>query len=430
MTILRAAIFHTPRNPFLNANALTSYADGALAIENGKIADCGDYSTIRGAYADAAVRDLRGGYIVPGFIDTHVHFPQVRILGGLGYGLLDWLEQLALPEEARLSDAACASAIAQEFVAALAAHGTTTALVFGSHFAGATSALFNAADRRGLRIFSGLVMSDRSLPPELRQTPDAAYRDSKTLIGNFGSRRYAVTPRFALSASEAMLSVSEALINEDSSLLFTTHINESSQEIKEVACSFPWASDYLGVYERFDLIGARSVLAHNVHPCASELQRLAEQGASIAHCPSSNAALGSGIFPMQRHIEANVRFALGTDVGGGTGFGMPKEGLQAYLMQRVASDPITLSAAQMLYLATRAGAEALGVEEQIGDFETGKTADFVYLRPPEGSVLASVLKQLEEPQRAIAALFTLAGAESVREVGIAGVSVSDDAIVD
>jgi guanine deaminase len=438
VNILRAAIFHTPRNPFDTASALAAYTDGALAIENGKVVDCADYNTIRTAHPEAAVCDLRGGYILPGFIDTHVHFPQVRILGGLGYGLLDWLEQLTLPEEARLADAAYASCIAQEFVAALAAHGTTTALVFGSHFAGATAALFTAAAQCGLRIFSGLVLSDRLLRPELHQTPDAAYRDSKTLIERFGSFRYAVTPRFAFSASEAMLSVCQALVHENPGLLFTTHINENSQEIEEIARLFPWAPDYLGVYERFDLIGKRCVLAHNVHPGGTELQRMAVRGASIAHCPGSNAALGSGIFPMQRHIEANVRFALGTDVGGGTGFGMLKEGLQAYLMQRVAPRPITLSPAQMLYLATRAGAEALGIEDETGDFETGKAADFVYLRPPEGGVLAGVLKRLESagaPERVVAALFTLAGEESIREVRVAGVPVTggpvrDHAIVD
>jgi guanine deaminase len=275
-------------------------------------------------------------------------------------------------------------------------------------------------------------LSDRLLRPDLLQTPDAAYRDSKALIDRFGARRYAVTPRFAFSASEAILSVCQSLIKEDPNLLFTTHINENIQEIEEVARLFPWAADYLAVYDRFGLIGARSVLAHNIHAGASELQRLAAQGAArlttIAHCPSSNAALGSGIFPMRRHIEANVRFALGTDVGGGTGFGMLKEGLQAYLMQRVASEPTTLSPAQMLYLATRAGAEALGIEDETGDFETGKSADLVYLRPPEGSVLAGVLKRLEssgEQEPIIAALFTLAGAESVKEVRVA-----DHAIVD
>jgi guanine deaminase len=418
VTILRAAIFHTPRNPFLEAEALAAFADGALAVDRGKVAASGDYGEVRKAYPNADVRDLRGGYIVPGFIDTHVHFPQVRILGGLGYSLLDWLEQLTLPEEARLADAAYAATIAREFTCALAAHGTTTALVFGSHFAAATAALFDAAAERGLRVFSGLVLSDRSVRPELNQKPAAAYRDTLALIDHFP--RYAVTPRFALSASEAMLDVCGAVMRERPDALFTTHINENLREIEEVGRLFPSAGDYLAVYERFGLIGENSVLAHNVHASDDELRRLAEAGASIAHCPSSNAALGSGNFPMSRHIEAGVRFALGTDVGGGTGFGMMKESLQAYLMQRVAARPNVLSPAQMLYLATRAGAEALGIEDETGDFAPGKAADFVYLRPAEASVLAGVLKHAvdQPPERALAALFTLAEAGDIEEVRI------------
>lgn len=421
MNILRATIFHTPRNPFIHEDALVVHEGGALAIDHGKIAASGDYSAIAKAHPDAPVHDLRGGYILPGFIDTHVHYPQVRILGGLGYELLDWLEQLTLPEEARLADAEYASAIAREFVAALASHGTTTAMVFGSHFAGAQATLFNAAEQRGLRIFSGLVMADRSLRADLHQTPDAAYRDARTLLHRFPN--YAVTPRFALSASEAMLEVCQTLLRENPGLRFTTHINENAREIEAVARLFPWAEDYLAVYERFDLIGRNSVLAHNLHASEGELTRIAARDASVAHCPSSNAALGSGIFPMQKHLDANVRFTLATDVGGGTGFGMLKEGLQAYLMQRVARQPMIMNPAQMLYLATRAGAEALGLQSETGDFEPGKAADYVYLRPPDSSVLAGVLQCAATPRQLLAAIFTLAGAESVREVRVGGNAV-------
>jgi guanine deaminase len=423
MEILRSTIFHTPANPFTHADALVALADGALAVEDGRIVRCADYSEVAAAFPDATVRDLRGGYILPGFIDTHVHFPQVRIVGGLGYSLLDWLDQLALPEEASLADVGRASVLAKEFIHALASHGTTTAMVFGSHFAEATAALFMAAESSGLRIFSGLVMADRLLRPELHQTPIAAYRASQALIERFHGRGrlgYAVTPRFALSASEAMLEAAGALLAEDSTLRFTTHINENKLEIEEVARLFPWAGDYLGVYERCGLIGRSSILAHDVHVTDGQLGRLAASGASVAHCPSSNAALGSGVFPLSRHLAHRVRFALGTDVGGGTGFGMPKEALQCYLQQRVAVEPFTLNPAQMLYLATRAGAEALALDDETGDFSTGKAADFVYLKPPEGSVLAGVVKQADSPQRALAALFTLAGAESVAEVQVAG----------
>ena len=423
MKILRAAVFHTPGNPFHSEAALVAVEDGALAVEDGRIAACGDYAAVRARYSDATVRDLRGGYLLPGFIDTHVHFPQVRIVGGLGYSLLDWLECLTLPEEARMGDVAYASSIAGEFVRHLAAHGTTTALVFGSHFAAATAALFEAAECAGLRVISGLVLADRNLRPELHHTPETAYAESEALIKRFHGQsrlRYAVTPRFALSASEEMLRVCEALLQRNTGLHFTTHMNENVQEVQEVARLFPWAGDYLAVYEKFGLTARRSVFAHSVQSTGAELQRLAANDCAVAHCPASNAALGSGIFPLRAHLEAGVRVALGTDVGGGTGFGMMKEALQAYLMQRVAREAVTLTAAQMLYLATRAGAEALALDTETGDFGVGKAADYVYLRAVEGSPLAGVLRGVEEPARKLAAILTLAGAETVREVSVEG----------
>ncbi len=424
--ILRASLFHTPNNPFRDEKCLESYADGGLLIRAGKVVTCGEYSAIHAAYADTPTTDLRGGFLLPGFVDTHIHFPQLHVLGGLGRQLLDWLEYVALPEEARMSDHAYACETARVFVGALAAHGTTTALVFGAHFAGATASLFEAAEQSGLRIVSGLVLSDRRLRPELHQTPADAYRDSTDLIRRFhgkGRSLYAVTPRFALSASEAMLEVCHTLLRENPGVRFQTHLNENRQEIAEVAELFPWASDYLNVYERFQLGGRGAVMAHNVHPSDSEVERLAASGTAISHCPCSNAALGSGLFPLRRHIDAGVKCALGTDVGGGTGFGMLKEGLQAYLMQRLAPDGVLLSPGHLLYLATRAGAEALGLEDEIGDFSAGKAADMVYLRPPEGSPLAAVIEQATDMDRILAALFTLGGAESVREVRVDGAPV-------
>jgi guanine deaminase len=267
------------------------------------------------------------------------------------------------------------------------------------------------------------VLSDRRLIPELHQTPERAYRESSLLIERFhrrGRSLYSVTPRFALSASEAILEVCQTLLREHEGLLFQTHLNENLEEIAEVARQFPWAADYLAVYERFGFSRPGAVMAHNVHPTDSELDRLAASGATVAHCPSSNAALGSGLFSFRRHIDAGVRCALGTDVGGGTGFGMLKEGLQAYLLQRVAPDGMLLDAGHLLYLATLAGAEALGLGGETGDFRTGKSADFVYLRPGADSALAAVLEREQSPEQMLAAIFTLAGAESVREVRVEG----------
>jgi guanine deaminase len=421
--LLRAPLFHTPRNPFRDSAALQCYEDGALLVVEGRIAACGDYGSLRDAHPQVPAVDLRGGFLLPGFIDTHIHFPQLRVLGSLGRSLMDWLEHCALPEEARMADHSHACRIARGFVHALASHGTTTAAVFGAHFAPATAALFEAVETAGLRIVAGQVLSDRRLRPELLQTPERAYRESTLLIERFHRRErslYAVTPRFALSTSEAMLEVCQTLLREHQGLLLQTHLNENIQEIADVARLFPWASDYLAVYERYGLSGSNSVLAHNVHPTESELDRLAASGAAVAHCPSSNAALGSGLFPFKRHIHAGVRCALGTDVGGGTGFGMLKEGLQAYLLQRIAPDGMLLDAGHLLYLATLAGAEALSLGEETGDFRPGKSADFVYLRPPAGSPLAAVLEREQSPEQMLAAIFTLAGAESVREVRVAG----------
>ena len=430
MQLFRATIFHTPENPFpldiSDPAALTCHQDGGLLVDNGRVVVCGEYGAIRDAHPSAATIDWRGGFILPGLIDAHVHFPQVRIIGAMGRTLLDWLDAVALPEEARMTDRGYAAETAKLFVHALASHGTTTALVFGAHFADATAELFEAASASGLRIASGMVLSDRLLRPELHVGAEQAYRDSTTLIERYHKRgrlRYAVTPRFAYSTTESMLEVCQQLMSDHPDVLLQTHINENSTEIGELARLFSWARDYLAIYERYQLSGARSVMAHNIHATSSEIARLADKGTAIAHCPGSNAALGSGCFPLRRHIDAGVRCALGTDVGGGLGFGMLKEGLHAYLMQRLAPDPKALDAARLLYLSTRAGAEALGLETEIGDFRPGKAADFVYLRPPKGSVLEAAVRHSAEPVQALSSIFTLAGAESVREVRVEGTTV-------
>ncbi len=413
MEILRAAVLHTPRNPFLEDNALECYVDGALAVESGVIAAAGDFAGIRARYPEWPVRDRRGSVLLPGLVDTHVHFPQTRIIGGLGLSLLDWLNQHALPEEAFFAEANYARIVAHHFVQELVRHGTTTALVFGAHFPAAMDALFETAALAGLRIVSGLVVSDRLLPDALLQSPEKAYAANKSLIARWhgtSGMRYAVTPRFALSCSEGMLEMCGALLAEHPDVLFQTHINENRQELAGVRSAFPWAADYLAVYDRFQLTGSRSVFAHNVHASQEELHRLSAAGATVAHCPSSNAALGSGIFPMARHLAANVRFALGTDVGAGTGFGMLKEALQCYLLQRVAPEPLVLSPAQLLYLATRAGAEALGLAGEAGDFTPGKSADYIVRKAPLG----------ESPEKMLGALITSGDAPAIEEVWARG----------
>jgi guanine deaminase len=425
-TIVRAQVLHTPRDPFAEAGALEAFSDGALAFgADGRILAVGDFERVRSEHSNGEVLDERGAILLPGLVDTHVHYPQMAVIGAMGLELLDWLRLRTLPEEARFADERYARAEAQRFVRALAANGTTTALVFGAHFPAAQERLFEAAEEAGLRIASGLVVSDRLLLEELHVTPERAYEDSRALAERWHGRgrlRYAVTPRFSISCSEPILEACGALLRDVPDLLLTSHVNESLPEIARVHELFG-AGDYLETYERHGLVSERSVLAHDVHPTDSELARLAAARASIAHCPSSNAFLGSGIFSMRRHRAHGVRFALGTDVGAGTGLSLFKEALMAYHVQKVREDGEPIGPAHLLYLATRAGALALGLGDEVGDLRPGRAADYVLVRAPEGGTLAGVLAHSPSPDATLGALFTLAREECVAEVRVAGAAV-------
>lgn len=407
--IFRGRVLDTPRSPF-HGGELRSDEDVSFVVTNGVISYRGTAAGATALAPDAPVTRITDGFLIPGMVDTHVHYPQVRAIGGLGRPLLDWLQGTALPEEARLADVDYASAVAGEFLTGLAASGTTTALVFGSHYASAMHAFFGAAHETGLRITTGLVVGDRLLRDDLHTDPTRAVREASELISAWhgtGRLRYAVTPRFSLATSEHLLAACAETFRGRADLWFTTHLNENLTEVATVAGLFPAARDYLDTYERHGLIGPRSVLAHNVHPTDSELTRMAGLGSSIAHCPTSNSALGSGLFPLKRHLDAGVRVALGSDVGAGTGFGLLKEGLQAYFMQQLrAEDGVALSPAHLLHLATRAGAEALGLHT-VGYLDVGMEFDAVHVRPAEGSTFEVVLRHAASPDEALARTFAL-----------------------
>ncbi len=422
-TVVRAKIAHTPGNPFVDPGALEVFEDGALAFDGGRVVGCGPSRDVLAAHSDAAVIDARDSILLPGFVDCHVHYPQIGVIGAIGLELMDWLATRALPEEARLADQAYAQSVAASFVRALGANGTTTALVFGSHFPAAQEALFSAAERSGLRIASGLVVSDRGLLPELHRSPDDASAASRALIERWHGRgrlRYAISPRFSVSCSEAMLAACGELVGVADGLLVTSHLNEAVGELALVRELYPRALDYLATYEQAGLVGRRSVFAHDVHVSDSELGRLAGAGAAVAHCPSSNAFLGSGLFPLARHLSSGVRVALGTDVGAGPSFSVLGEALAAYQLQRVNPEPVLLGSGELLYLATAAGAAALGLDDETGDLHPGKSADFLLIRPPSGSTLSAVLERVESMEEILGALFALAREESIAEVRVAG----------
>lgn len=427
MTIFLGTFVDTPDDPF-KGGALRTAADASLLVQEGVIVEWGSEAGLRAAHPDEEVVHLSGGLVLPGFVDTHVHFPQVRMIGSLGMPLLEWLKQSALPEEARLADPAYATEVASEFLAGLAAAGTTTALVFGAHFAPAVDALFTRAADMGLRVTSGLVVSDRILRDDLLTSPQAAYDDGLELAKRWhgvGRNRYSVIPRFSLSCTEGLLESCAALHSIVEGSWFTSHINENLAEVATVRELFKGYDDYLASYAQHGLVGRRSVFAHNVHPTPGELDILAQQTASVAHCPTSNSALGSGLFPLREHIERGVRVSLGSDVGAGTGFSLFKEGLQAYFMQQLLAERgLPLTSSHLLYLATSAGADAMGLAAYVGDFSIGKQFDALWLRPQAGSTLDIGMRHADGPDAALAKAFALATDADVASVFVAGEPIS------
>ncbi len=439
MTLVRGFLADTPTDPFdrssggspgglggvaragSNTGALRTETDGGLLVEDGLITARGAFAELARQHPQEPVLDLRGGVVLPGFVDTHVHFPQVRIVGSLGMPLLDWLEQRALPEEARLADAAYAAVVAQEFLGGLLRAGTTSALVFGAHFPQAVDVLFETAQRIGLRITAGLVVSDLALREDLLRTPDAAAEAGINLARRWhgvGRLQYAVTPRFSFSCTDAMLESCAAVAQAVPGVFFTSHINENTAEIAGVRERF--GTSYTDSYDRHGLLGRRSVLAHNVHPDDQELAILAARGSVIAHCPSSNSGLGSGLFPMRRHLQAGVRVCLGTDIGGGVTFSMLREGLQAFFVQQLLGERgMPLGPAELLWLATTAGADALGLDE-VGHFSVGRRFDAVWVRPAPDSPLELPLRHAESEPDAVARVFTLASPADIAGVWVDG----------
>lgn len=417
-------LLHVPVDPFAAGGGLEAVFDGALLVEHGRVADTGTADRLRREHADAEVVDHRGAWLLPGLVDGHVHFPQLPVMGVLGMRLLDWLRERTLPHEACLADPEHARREARAFLAALTRHGTTTALVFGAHHATAMEVFFEEAEASGLRIAAGLNLSDRELLPALHTDGPRAVRESADLMARWHGRgrlRYAVTPRFAVSASDAILGACAELLVGREDVLFTTHLNETPEEIAVVRGHFPEARDYLDVYDRHALVAPRSVFAHDVHPRERELARLAESGAVVCHCAGSNQFIGSGLFPMRRHRAHGVRLMLGSDVGGGPGFGMLAEARTAYQTQMLrGEDGEPLDAPRLLWLLTAGGAAAIGLGDEVGDFRVGKAADLVALAPPEDGTLAERLRHARDADDALSALIALACEHDVREVRVAG----------
>lgn len=387
----RATILHCLADPGegAEASAIQHFDDGLLLIEDGTVIEAGDAATLLPQCEDVPVTEFPGKIIVPGFIDCHVHFPQLDIIASHGKQLLDWLNRYAYPAEAQFADAAHAHEVAGVFLDELLRNGTTTALVFGTVHAHSADAILAAAQSRGMRLIAGKVLMDRMCPDELQDDPASAYADSKTLIERWhGKDRlgYAITPRFALTSSAEQLAAAGRLASEYPDVWVHTHLAESTAEVEEVARQFPDSRSYLDVYDHFGLLRERSVFAHCLHLDDEDRHRMADGGGAVAFCPTSNLFLGSGLFDLRAMRSANVRCGLGTDVGGGTSLSMLRTASEAYKVLHLQDQ--ALPAMSALYLVTLGAAEALCLDDKVGNFEHGKDADFVVLDPAGSPISA------------------------------------------
>lgn len=415
-------VAHVRGNPFETDDVLEIFEDGALHVNGaGEVAAVGPRARVIAAAPGVPVLDHGLAWILPGMVDGHSHFPQYHAIAADGGQLLQWLKSTIFPGEARFSDPVFARRTAVKFVARLLASGTTTAMVFGSQFPHATRALFDAAREGGLRMIAGMTLMDMNGPEELFTPPDRVFEWTEAILQGIAGEAllaYAITPRFALACSERLFTICGELLEKFPFLYVQTHINENREEIEAVKAKHPDAAHYLDVYRSMGLLSARTVLAHGIHSTREELEMMAEHGCAVCHCPSSNLFLGSGLFPLASHLDHRIRVLVGTDVGAGAGFSMVGELGYVYRVQQINGFP--LHAAHLLYLGTLAGAHALELDQQIGNFILGKQADAFVLKIEPAGYLAERLQHAATPEARLFALLHLAGPECVALTMVAG----------
>ncbi|KNG92552.1 guanine deaminase [Pseudaestuariivita atlantica] len=351
---------------------------GVLVDEGGRILAVDEAEALE-PHADT-VTDHGDALILPGFIDAHMHYPQTRIIASWGKRLIDWLEGYTFPEEARFGDPAHAAAVAGDSLDLALAHGTTTLCSYATIHPGSVDAFFTAAQARGMRALAGKTCMDRNAPENLRDTAQSAFDDSKRLLDRWhGVDRlgYVITPRFAPTSTEAQMEALGALWAAHPDCLMQTHLSEQVEEIAWVRDLYPWARDYLDVYERFGLLGARGVYGHAIHLEPREIDRLAEVGAGLAHCPTSNTFIGSGCMAVASLRMRGIGVGLATDTGGGSSFSMLRTMGAAYEVGQLAGT--ALHPAQLLWLATAGSARVLHLSDRIGTLATGMEADLCVL---------------------------------------------------
>jgi guanine deaminase len=405
------------------SRAYSLIENGAVLVNGGFIEAVGEAPDILArAPSGALIDDQRGCLITSGFIDAHVHYPQTQVIGSYGKQLLDWLANYTFVEEQKFADPAHCGRVADFFLEELFRSGTTTAMVYCTVHPESVDAFFAAAEARGARMIAGKVMMDRDAPAALMDTAERGYDESRALIERWRGRGrldYAITPRFAVTSTQAQLEAAGALAREFPQLYVQTHANENKAEIARVAALFPEARSYIDVYARVGLTGPRSVFGHCIHLQDSEVAALAESRSVAAFCPTSNLFLGSGLFDQARLQRAGVRIALATDVGGGTSYSMLRTAAEGYKVLQLNGQ--SWPALDAFYRLTLGNARALSLDDRIGSIEAGKEADLIALDPSATPALAHRMETAGgNLEVELFALLTLGDDRAVRQTYVAG----------
>ncbi|TCD23346.1 guanine deaminase [Lelliottia amnigena] len=425
---IRGPVLTFTGDPFKQApdEVMVYEPDGIVAFGGGKITHFGPAEVIEKQLPpDIEITNYGPDSLISaGFLDSHVHFPQTPMIGAFGEQLLDWLNTYTFPMERRYADKTFASAVAKMFLNECLKNGITTSCVYCTVYPQSVDALFEEADRLGMRIAGGKVMMDRNAPDYLLDTAQTSYEESKVLIEKWhGHNRimYAITPRFAPTSSPEQLAVAGALWDEYPDCYMQTHIAENLEEIEWVKSLFPERKGYLDVYDHYGLCRPRAVFGHGIHLTEDELCTMHQTGSAIAHCPTSNFFLGSGFFNARRAMqeERPVRVGIGTDLGAGTSFSMLTTLNEAYKAAQL--NDYALTAAQAYYMATRGTAHAMYIDDKVGSIAPGMEADIVVLDMKSTPIIDYRMQFVKDIHEALFVQMTLGDDRAIQATYIAGI---------
>ena len=429
----RSSILSFVDNPLHLDKSYKYYQDGIIYVEDGIIKDVGDYSDLSLKYRNVEVTNYIGKLIIPGFIDTHIHYPQLEMIASYGENLLGWLDKYTFPVEKKYSNFKYAQVKAGKFLESLINNGVTSAAIYATSFSSSVDAIFSEAYKRNMRVISGKVLMNRNAPDYLIDTPENDYSESIKLIEKWHNKNrllYAITPRFAITSSDLGLEVCKKLIDEYPGLYLQTHLSENNDEIEYVKRLYPQATSYLDVYDYYGLVRKNSIFGHSIYLDDKDFKLLSEKEASIAFCPSSNLFLGSGLFNLPLAEKYKINIGLGSDIGAGTSLSPFQTMAEAYKVIQLGQvynnssfDISSITPLSYLYYSTLGAAKTIGVDDYVGSFDIGKEADFLVINTDKPDILQQKVENDKSLEEMLFSVMILGNDTTIEQVYIMGSSV-------